>query len=85
MGEKEKEPRPQKRIQDFFEKKTKAQKSKAQGLGDGQTDNMGATTSSPFIGVSGSPAFRAPSKEGRGPIPEVRGGGELEGGDNMWA
>ena len=80
-GEKGKEPGPgaekQKRIQEFFEKRTKVQHHTDQGPGE-TNKNMGATVSSPLLGVHGSPALKTPSKKGRGPKPEERGGGELE-------
>ena len=70
-------PEKQKRIQEYFEKKAKVQLHMDQGLGENRK-NMGATLSSPLLGVHGSPALRTPSKEGRGPRPEERGGGEVE-------
>ena len=80
-GEKEKEPGPeavkQKRILEFFEKRTKVQHHTDQGSGE-NNKNMGATVSSPLLGVHGSPALKTPSKKGRGPKPEERGGGEFE-------
>ena len=57
-GEKGKEPglgaEKQKRIQEFFEKKAKVQHHTDQGLGETST-NMGATISSPLLGIHGSP------------------------------
>ena len=80
-GKKEKGPGPgaekQKRIQEFFEKKAKVQHHTDQGLGE-TSKNMGATASSPLLGVHGSPALKTPSNKGRGPKPEERGGGEFE-------
>ena len=75
MGMKDKGPGPdkQKRIQEFFEKKAKVQLHTNQGLGE-NSKNMGATLSSPLLGVHGSSALKTPSKEGRGPKPEERGG-----------
>ena len=76
MGMKDKGPGPnkQKRIQEFFEKKAKIQLHMDQGLGENSI-NMGAIVISPLLGVHGSPALKTPSKEGRGPKPEERGGG----------
>ena len=45
-----------------------------QGLGE-TSKNMGATVSSPLLGVHGSPALKIPSNKGRVPKPEERGGG----------
>ena len=75
-GIKDKGPGPekQKRIQEYFEKKAKVQLHTDQGLGE-NSKIMGATSSSPLLGVHGSPALKTPSKEGRGPRPEERGGG----------
>ena len=74
-GVKEKEPGSdrQKRIQEYFEKKAKVQLPMDQGLGN-DNKNMGATSSSPLLGVLGSPILKTPSNEDRDPRPEERGG-----------
>ena len=74
-GEKDKEPASdkQRRIQEYFEKKAKVQLPTDQGLGK-DSKNMGATPSSPLLGVLGSPGLKTPSKEDRDPRPEERGG-----------
>ena len=63
----------QKRIQEFFEKRTKVHHRTDQGPGE-TSNKMGATVSSPLLGVHGCPAQKTPSNKGRGPKPEERGG-----------
>ena len=77
-GEKGKDSGPgaekQRRIQEFFEKRTKVQYRTDQGPGE-SSNKKGATVSSPLLGVHGCPAQKTPSNKGRGPKPEERGGG----------
>ena len=64
----------QKRILEFFEKRTKVHQRTDHG--PGETSNiMGATSSSPLLGVHGCLALKTPSNKGRGPKPKERGGG----------
>ena len=62
VGMKDKGPGPEKqrRIQEYFEKKkAKVQHHTDQGLGE-NGKNMGATSSSPLLGVHGNPALKIP-------------------------
>ena len=76
-GEKGKDSGPgaekQKRILEFFEKRTKVHQRTDPGPGE-TSSIMGATLSSPLLGVPGCPALKTPSNKGRGSKPEVRGG-----------
>ena len=80
-GEKGKDSGPgaekQRRIQEFFEKRTKVQYRTEQDPGE-SSNKKGATVSSPLLGVSGCLTSKLPSNGGPEPSSEVRGGKRVQ-------